>query len=142
MERYAYPVEIVPEEDGGYFVRFPDVPEALTSGETQEEALEEARDALHAALGGYVQEKRDVPAASPARGRSVIALDTLTGAKLALYEGMREKGMTNVELGRLLGIQEGAVRRLLDLDHQSHIGYVEVALKEVGRSLILSVYDS
>jgi antitoxin HicB len=33
-----YPVNIEPT-DGGFFVSFPDVPEALTQGETYEDAL-------------------------------------------------------------------------------------------------------
>jgi len=64
--RFIYPVELAPQ-GGGYVVRFPDVPEALTEGASREEALDLARDALIAALGGYIEGKRDIPAVSVQR---------------------------------------------------------------------------
>jgi len=72
-------------------------------------------------------------------GRVLISLPTLVAAKLALYEAMRKGGISNVELGRQLGISEGAVRRLLDLDHRSHIGQVELALQILGHRLVTTV---
>ena len=49
--RYVYPCVLRPEEGGGYYVVFPDVPGALTSGKDREETLEMGEDALVAALG-------------------------------------------------------------------------------------------
>jgi antitoxin HicB len=49
-----YPATIEQDEDGQFIVSFRDVPEALTSGETLEEALAEAVDCLVVALDGYV----------------------------------------------------------------------------------------
>ena len=70
----------------------------------------------------------------------MVALPVLAAAKLALYEAMRTAQITNVELGQRLGISEGAVRRLLDLDHRSHIGQVEAALTALGRRLVVDIY--
>lgn len=64
---------------------------------------------------------------------------TLVTAKLVLYETMRAAGVSNVELGRRLGLSEGAVRRLLDMDHRSHIGQVEAALQAFGYRLVVEV---
>ena len=50
----TWPVELTKQEDGSVLVSFGDVPEALTEGATQEEAIFEAEDCLVAALGGYV----------------------------------------------------------------------------------------
>ena len=44
--RYAYPCTLTPENGSGFTVSFPDVPEALTSGDDRREALEMAEDAL------------------------------------------------------------------------------------------------
>jgi len=44
--------------------------------------------------------------------------------------------MTKTALARRLGLSEGAVRKLLDPDHRSHIGQVEKALKVLGQSLV------
>ena len=134
--RLAYPVAIE-STDRGVLVSFPDIPEALTSGADRAEALSEAADCLLAALGGYIQDRRPLPATSPARGRPVVPLPALVAAKLALYQTMLEQRITNVELAQRLGTVEGTIRRLLDVDHRSHIGQVEAALAKLERSLVV-----
>jgi antitoxin HicB len=140
MKIFRYPATVQIDQAGFHLVTFPDVPEAGTDAETREEALHEAVDALIAALGGYMAERRPIPQPSRARpGQVLIALPALITAKLALYEAMREAGVNNIGLGRRLGISEGAVRRLLDLDHRSHISQVEAGLKNLGQCLIVTV---
>ena len=130
-----WPAELERQEDGSILVSFPDVPEALTEGETESEALAQAQDCLIAALGGYVGARRTIPRPSPARGRTTVLLPALTAAKIALYDAMRAQGVGNTALAVRLGISEGAVRRLIDLDHRSHIGQIETALRTLGQRL-------
>jgi antitoxin HicB len=52
---------------GGFVVTFPDIPEAITQGETRKEALEMAQEALGAALEFYFEDRRVVPV--PARAK-------------------------------------------------------------------------
>ncbi len=134
----AYPTTLKRQRDGRILVTFPDIPEALTEGKTVPEALRAAQDALLAALGGYINERRAIPEPSrPKRGQRLVFLPPLPAAKLALYQAMREDGVTNVALGKRLKISEAAVRRLIDLDHRSHIGQVEQALAALGRHLVI-----
>ena len=134
----AYPVRLETGDEGAVLVSFPDIPEALTEAATEAEALAEAGDCLIAALGGYVDGRRDIPSPSPARGRKLVALPALAAAKIALYRAMRERGVSNAALARKLGTVEGSVRRLVDLDHRSHIGQVETALHALGRRLVVA----
>ena len=134
--RFAYPVALESTQEG-VLVSFPDIPEALTSGSDREEALAEAADCLLAALGGYILKRRPLPIASPARGRPLVPLPALVAAKLALYQTMLEQRVTNVELAQRLGTVEGTIRRLLDVDHRSHIDQVEAALSKLERSLVV-----
>ena len=97
---------------------------------------------LIAALGGYVKAREPIPAPSPARGRPTVVLPPLVAAKLALYEAMRAERVTNVALAERLGVTEAAVRRLLDLDHRSHIGQVDAALRALGKRLTIEVRDA
>lgn len=60
MNRY-YIAGIVPEEDGGYSVYFPDVPNAAVGGETIEEAIFNASEGLIAALRGRVEQGAAIP---------------------------------------------------------------------------------
>ena len=143
--RYAYPCIIVRDEEEerasgreAYIVTFPDVHGANTGGWSWEEALEMAKDCLGVALGMYVKAREDIPTPSPlAKGQVLISVAPIVAAKLALYAAMREQGVTNVALAARLGLQENAVRRLLDPGHRSHITSVEKALEAVGRSLVV-----
>ena len=136
----AWPTELEPQEDGSILVSFPDVPEALTEGETRDAALEQAQDCLVAALGGYVKARLAIPRPSPADGRTVIALPALAAAKVALYVAMRADGVSNAALAIRLGLSEGAVRRLIDFDHRSHIGQIETALHALGQRLMVAAH--
>ena len=137
-QRLAFPVDLETQDDGSVLVSFPDVPEALTEGPSEAEALVAAKDCLIAALGGYVQTRLAIPAPSPVRGRALVALPALVAAKVALYSVMRLQGVGNTTLALRLGVAEGAVRRLVDLDHRSHIGQVEAALHALGQRLVVA----
>jgi antitoxin HicB len=133
--RYAYPFTLEPQAEGGFTVTFPDVPEAITEGETAGQAKERAEDALVTALSFYTDGGKPLPSPSIAHGRSVAVVPPLVAAKLALHDAMLEAGLSNVELARRLDIDEKAVRRLRDPLHRSHIGQVEAALRQLGKRL-------
>ena len=62
----------------------------------------------------------------------------LVAAKIALYGAMHEQGVSNTALAERLGRSEGAVRRLIDLDHRSHIGQIETALHALGQRVTVA----
>jgi antitoxin HicB len=138
-----FPVVLDPEPDGSAInVSFPDVRGALTWGDDEGEALSFAEDCLIAALGGYIKLNKPIPRPSPPRGRPTVTLPPLVAAKLALYEAMREQGVDADDLAARLRTAEPAVRRLLDLDHRSHIDQVEAALRCLGKRLEVTVRDA
>src|SRR5258706_14995355 len=96
---HAYPAALTPDPDGGFTVTFRDVPEAITEGDSREEALLRAEDALESALAMYVMAKKPLPAPSGAQpGEGMVPLSALGMAKAALYEAMREQGVGRAEL--------------------------------------------
>jgi antitoxin HicB len=145
MADLVYYAELQREKAGGFWISFPDVPEALTSGDTRKEAVTEAQDALIAALGTYVKDGRALPAPRRRRGLIPIALPPLVAAKLALHAAMQEDGISGAALAKRLTLAkrvktaDTTVRRLLDLDHRSHIGEIEAALEALGRHLTVRV---
>ena len=114
------------------------MPEALTEGETDAEAQALATDVLLAALGGLAKLRRDLPIPSP-RGDFFVVVPMLPSAKLALYQAMREHGLNKVTLAQKLGKQEGEVHRMLDLDHQTKVGTIEIALRQLGKQVASEV---
>jgi len=137
--QYRYPVDLTPDEDGWWLVGFPDVPAAHTGGPTREAALEEAADCLEEALAGRIARREAIPAASPARGRPTTTPGALIAAKVALYEAVREAGLTTTALAARLGVQETEARRMLDPRHATKIGRLEWALARMGRRVVLTV---
>lgn len=61
--QYTYPVRLSEDrDDGGYVVTCRDIPEVITQGDTFNEALEYAADALDVALCGRIDQGGDIPA--------------------------------------------------------------------------------
>ena len=139
--KYAYPCELTPEADGGFSVQFPDVPEALTCGETYSHALEMAEDALACALSVYVEKRLDLPQpgslAESETHHILVPLQPVTAAKLALYQEMRRQNLTKVALAARLGVSEATVRKLINPYHRSLMGQVTRALRVLDRQLLI-----
>ena len=52
---------------------------------------------------------------------------------------MRERGLSNVDLARQLGLDEREVRRMLDPCHATKLPRLEQALAAVGRHVTLDI---
>jgi len=134
-----YPVEL--ERDGkGWFVRFPDIPEALTSGRSQAHAMELAQDALETAMEFYFEDHRPVPLPSKLRaGQSFIELPASLSAKVLLLNEMLQQQVTPAELARRLDTTPQSVQRIIDLDHVTKIDTIAEAFRVLGRRLDFQV---
>jgi antitoxin HicB len=138
----AYPATLTPDPDGGFTVTFRDVPEAITEGDSREEALLRAEDALESGLAMYVAAKEPLPAPSAAQpGEAIVPLSALGMAKAALYEAMRDQGVGLAELARRLRWHLPQVARVLDLRHASKMEQVETALAALGLRLIVLMWQ-
>ena len=134
----AYPVRLDKRPDT-VVATFPDIPEALTEGATEDEALAEARDCLLAAVGGYVRDGRAIPTPSAGVGTAEIPLPALAAAKVALYEAARARRLDTSALALRLGCSRRRARRLLDVDARSRLHDVEMALRRLGEHVPLAV---
>ncbi|MDM0023181.1 type II toxin-antitoxin system HicB family antitoxin [Variovorax saccharolyticus] len=138
---FNYPVTLTPDDaDGGFVVTFPDIPEAITQGETKDEALTAAHDALVTALDFYFEDKREVPSPSkPKRGQEIVELEPSLVAKVLLLNEMVRQKVRPTELARRLGTSPQEVNRLTDLHHTTKIDGIGAALKALGKRLDLHV---
>lgn len=136
-----YPALIEPDEDG-FMVSFRDIPEALTSGKTVEEAREMAADALLTSMDFYFEDKRPVPAPSKAKkGEELVELPASVSAKVLLLNAMLAQGITPSELARRMGTRPQDVNRIMDLGHTTKIDTIAAAFEAIGRRLELSVVE-
>jgi len=130
---FDYPVILTPD-DGTVLVTFPDVPEAITFGADESEALLHAVDALETAMSFYVDARKPLPLASKAkRGQHTVSPSALECAKLGVYQAMTEQGIKKAELARRLGWHMPQVDRLFDLHHASKLDQIEAAARALGR---------
>ena len=123
---FGYRYSMERQANGWWLVRFPEIHEALTEGETKEEARANARDCVIAALEGYMKSGRPLPRGRARHsGTDRAILPSLVTAKLAVYETMRGHGWSKVRLregARHAGeLGPPAVRsapRFTDADHR------------------------
>ena len=129
---FDYPVTLTPDGDM-VLVAFADVPEAITFGANESEALRQAIDALETGLSFYVDARKPLPAVSKAnRGQKTVCPSALECAKLGVYQAMTEQGIKKAELARRLGWHTPQVDRLFDLRHASKFDQIEAAANVLG----------
>ncbi len=136
--RSLWPVDLIPAEEGGYIVNFPDLPNGWSQGEDRAEALMQAEDLLEEIVLGRMAYGEEVPLPSAANGRPTVALPVLTAAKLEAYRAMRAAGLNKKQLAERLGWQPSQVTRLFDGRHASRLDQIEAALRALGRRLVVS----
>lgn len=141
MRTFVYRARFEPGEKRGVIVvSFPDVPEAITEGKGEADAMTKAQEALGLALLTYPE--RGLPLPKPkARGGDLvpIAVEAAVAAKLAFLDAFREAGISKSEFGRKIGKDEKEVRRLLDPKHATKLSTLTEALGVLGHRLIVSV---
>ena len=134
----AWPIDLIPAEEGGFIVNFPDLPNGWSQGETRDEALAQAEDLLDEMILGKMAHNEDVPPRSPAKGRPFVALPALTAAKFKAYRAMRAAGLNKRQPAEPLGWQPSQVTRLFDGRHASRLDQIEAALNALGRRLMMT----
>lgn len=140
MERQCWPTRF--DDNGTLLVTFPDLPEAVTFGEDESDALLRAVDALESVLVSRIDEREDVPMPSPVADRPCVILPALTAAKVLLYRAMRDAGLRKADFARQLGWHGPQIDRLLDLDHASRLDQIEAALAVLGKRLTVDLADA
>jgi antitoxin HicB len=138
MDGYTYPVTVERDDNDTFLVTFPDFPEAQTFGETKEEALARAVDALATVIDGYIKDRQAIPRPSRITKYSAT-LPALMTSKVCLYEIMRSERIGKAELARRLRWHLPQVDRLLDVHHASRLDQMESAFDVLGRRMVLLV---
>jgi len=139
--KYRYPVLLKRDAEGGFTVTFPDFPEGVTQGDTEEEALTEARDCLDEVLASRVNEQEPIPQPSRISKFSVEPTAQIA-AKVALYEAFKESGINQSALARRLAVAETEIRRMLDPHHPTKLPRIEGALSALGKRIRIEVISA
>jgi antitoxin HicB len=120
--------------EGRYVVRFPDLPEALTDGVDEKEALVEAADCLSEALASRIVDGEEIPSPSSLdRGQYLISPDPIIALKAALHTALEARGWTIAHLADRLEMKDWhQAARLIDPKRPSKLRRLAAALDALG----------
>lgn len=138
--QFVYPGKLRRTGPTEIVVSFRDLPECLTSGTDEAEALVEAADALEEAIAGRIDDGEPIPSPSARRpGEYNVAVPPGMAAKAALALAFRESGMTRVAFAKRIGTDEKSVRRMLNPRHGTAATRIDKALRALGRQIVVEV---
>lgn len=132
-----YPVNLEPDS-GGFFVSFPDIPEALTQGDSREDALSMALDALVTAFEFYFEDNRKVPLPSEVTGE-FVDVPLSVASKVLMLNAFIDSSLTQTELANRMRVKKQEITRLFDLKHATKIDAIQKAMQALGKRLELQV---
>jgi antitoxin HicB len=143
MRTFVYGARFEPGDEGGVVVTFPDVPEAITQGDNEADAMKQAQEALGLALLTYPRRDLPIPyAKAKGRGLVAVAVEPEVAAKIAVLEAFKRSGISKSELGRRLGKDEKEIRRILDPRHRTKLATLTEALRTFGKQLVIGVQEA
>ncbi|HVT17982.1 MAG TPA: type II toxin-antitoxin system HicB family antitoxin [Thermoanaerobaculia bacterium] len=135
--KILYPANVKKQKPSGYFVQFPDIEEAITQGETIEEALFNASEVLSLALDHRLERDREIPLPSRPSGRAHwVAPDAKTQAAILVRLSRGDRSVA--DLARVLGTSWPAVARLENPRHSPTLRNLERTAAALGQKLIVS----
>ena len=141
--KFVYPARFQRTGPEEVVVSFRDIPECLTSGVDEADALLEAQDALEEAVAGRIDDSEPIPDPSPLLpGERAVAVPAEMAAKAALALAFRAGRMTRVALADRLGVDDKVVRRMLDPRHGTSVGRINDALRVLGCEVVLEMRDA
>ena len=142
MERFEYAISLKAESanENGFVVTCRDLPQLITQGENQADALEQAKDAMDEVFATYMKQGLEFPVVSRKRaGEYLVSPPAGTIAKAALYVAMKESGVSRVQLAKRLGVDEKEVRRMLDPHYGSKLPRIAEAIGLLGKRLVIGL---
>lgn len=132
-----YPAIFEPQPPHGFFVRFPDIDEAITEGASMDEALFNAAEVLSLTLECRMEEDMPIPPPTPnLEGVHYIAPDAKVQSALLVRRARGDRSLADV--ARALETSWPAAKRLEDPHHWPSLKQLEKAAAALGKRLILS----
>jgi antitoxin HicB len=104
--KIEYPLKIHKAEEGGYWAEFPDLPGCITEGDSEEEVLSMAKDALSGWLAVRFERNFTIPEAKFLKGKNVrwVEPNPDVGIPLMIRKIRTELGLSQKDVAHRLHI--------------------------------------
>lgn len=136
FQRYAVAIQ---RDGDDHVVSVRDLPEVVTSGDSLDEALALAADAVEVAVAGRIEDDMELPEPSAREaGEHVVDLPAPLATKAVIYAAWKRSGVSKSELGRRLDRNEAEVRRILKPRYGTKIDQLADTAKQLGGRLVIS----
>ena len=103
---------IIKKSNGAYLVEFPDIPSINTYGETIENALKNAKEALNGCLESDFERGFQLPKSSKKETKSTYSIEVEPHIALAYQLRKIRNGLSQSEIAKKLGISYQAYQKL------------------------------
>ena len=135
-----YPCKIQKDNDEKFLVTFPDFSETLTEGDTEEEALFNASEALTLTLEGRAEDGMSIP--FPPQVESDTMVYPSSRVQAALLVRFNRKGRKKADIARSLGTSWPVVSQMEDLHHWTTLRQLDKTASILGKRLVVSFEDN
>lgn len=138
MENLGYSAHVYPNGEGGWIVKFRDIPEAFTEIWSMDELQNTALDCLVTAMDFYIEDGRKFP--EPSKGEDgdyLIEVPASIRAKILLLNTMIDDNIRPVDLARKMKVRTQDVTRILNIGHTTKIDTIEQALKALDKHMYI-----
>ena len=133
-----FPALIEQDGNGIYFIQFLDLEEAITDGETMDEALFNAREVLSLTIESRLDEGIEIPLPRPIQGDNIYLIAPVARVQAALLIRQARGERSFADLARALDTSWPAAKRLEDPHHSPTLKILDKAATTLGKNLILS----
>ena len=131
----AYPYTVTAQASGGYLVKFVDFEEAITEGDTLEEAAFNAAEVLSGIMAYRLEHNQSVP--EPSAGEFLARPTVVVQSAMLLREARCERPLA--AMARALQTSWAAAQRLEDPRHWPSLKQLDRAASFLGKRLVLSL---
>ena len=135
----TYPAKIESDNNGRYFVSFPDFSEAITEGETMEEALFNATEVLDLTIEARFDEKIELPKPSSLKGKHIHNIIPSARIQSAFLLRWAQQKRTKSEIAHALNTSWASIDRLENPHHWPSLKMLERAAAAMGQRLVISL---
>ena len=136
--KIEYPAHIKKAEDGIFFVSFPDIEEAMTQGETMDEALFNASEVLTLTMEYRLDKDQQIPEPSQITCSIIHLISPGAKVQAALLIRKAREGKSLADLARTLETSWPSVKRLENPHNSPTLKMIDKAATALGKKLVLS----